>query len=316
MAKTIVQVVIPFTFVNEGEYRVTFDGKEAIIKVEYVPTHSVTDSIKGIVSEGKVTLKPDDPEGQVNISKITIEIPFMMQESFENDDRLERIKIECMAYLNRLRDVVRDCTQRYTMRSISANAVDLFNVETEDDDGKKRRMFLYADPSGHDFPIARYEEELVASRITAMLKDESPIPISRTLLLDAIHYFNTGRFQEAIIIANIVLDIEVEENIRRNLQNQQLPTVEIEKKIGHILDEGIEKALKRTYFNGLDDETRESDPVWKKFISIRNARTSIIHPHTKRNKNKQLEIKDSRALLTDIVQLIGWIATKKLDFTQ
>jgi hypothetical protein len=192
MGRTKVSLTIPFTFAAEGRYQVSFDKTIASIEVTYVPNDEALNEIMGIVSEGKRQLMPSDPEGMVNISKVIIEFPFEYSAADLGSEGLEkftRIKHLCVTYLNRLQEVIRYCTNRYWLRSLSPYHLNIYNIETYDDMGKGKQIFLLAPPSANFFPLSVREYREVESQISEMLMNEITVSLPDKLYLDALTFF-------------------------------------------------------------------------------------------------------------------------------
>ncbi len=149
-----VSLTIPFTLAAKGRYQVSIDNTIASIEVTYVQNDEALNKIMGIVSEGERQLMPSDPEGMMNISKVIIEFPFEYSSEELRSEGLEkytRIKDLCVAYLNRLQEVIRYCTNQYWLRSVSPSRLNIYNIEGDEDIEGGKQTSLFAPPSANFF---------------------------------------------------------------------------------------------------------------------------------------------------------------------
>lgn len=77
MPRTIVDIYLPWTFVDEGTYKVSLDRISAIMSIKYFPSQGRLAQVTGL-SAAITGLHPDDPHGIVNFSSIVIEIHFLV----------------------------------------------------------------------------------------------------------------------------------------------------------------------------------------------------------------------------------------------
>lgn len=77
MSRTIVEIYLPWTFADEGTYRVSLDNTLATVWIKYFPSKGRLGEVIGL-SAATNRLYPDDPFGIVNFSFIMIEIPFLL----------------------------------------------------------------------------------------------------------------------------------------------------------------------------------------------------------------------------------------------
>ena len=82
---------------------------------------------------------------------------------------------------------------------------------------------------GYLFPITTKPEEEVKETINEKLANESIIPIEEDLIMDSLQFYSYGQFAEAIIVANIALEVSIARKIFTDLINQGLPIEEAEK---------------------------------------------------------------------------------------
>ena len=279
----------------------------ADIEITYVQSNEVFDKIKGIVSMGKSELVPDDPEGTVNISKVVLELPF--QYSAPNDyenrnlDGSGPIKEICVSYLNRLRDVIRFCTLKYWIRRISLQHLIIYKIETYDDIGKGGELLIFIEPpSSVFFPLTTKENREVESQIFEMLLSEKEISLAETLYSDSLNFFHFFSFREEIITANIALEVFVWTHWFEKYVAEGKSIDEADKLVSNLFDGGLQKAIRKSYFSNLDENSRNKHEVWTKLQNVRNLRKNVIHPTT---KNPLPE--ETRQVLLDIPIITSWI---------
>ena len=307
MGKTVVSLIIPFTFASEGKYKVSINNSIADIEITYVQSNEVIDRIKGIVSVGKSALMPDDPEGVVNISKVVLELPFQYSlpndQANESSERSGPIKEVCVSSLNRLRDVIRFCTLKYWIRPISPQQLTIYNIETYDDNGKGRQLFIFFEsPSQSFFPLAIKENKDVDSQITEMLSNEKEISLAETLYFDSLNFFHFFSFREAIITANIALEVFVWSHWIEKFVAEGISIDKADKLVANLFDGGLQKAFKKKYFGSLNKEARSKHDIWIKLLHVRNVRKNVIHPHTSKPSPEK-----TRQVLLDIPIIISWM---------
>ena len=77
MERTIIHLVISFTFVSNGSYSIPLtNGKSIDITVAHATSGIATTGITGMKSHGNVQLVPDDPNGFMNVSDVKVVLPF------------------------------------------------------------------------------------------------------------------------------------------------------------------------------------------------------------------------------------------------
>jgi hypothetical protein len=71
LAKTIVKLIVPYTFSDEREYSIRLSGKVAIARIKHVKNSEGIEASKGIRFEGSPRMVPDDPLGAMYIGSIS-----------------------------------------------------------------------------------------------------------------------------------------------------------------------------------------------------------------------------------------------------
>ena len=114
--KTIIKLIVPFTFSDEKEYLVNLISKPAKIRISHFKNNDVIEKIKGIKYQGSPRMVPDDPEGIMYVSDIEIELlysPDDLADLRPDFDPVTLMRSICIEYLNRLIEVIRFTTRRY-----------------------------------------------------------------------------------------------------------------------------------------------------------------------------------------------------------
>jgi hypothetical protein len=309
MGETKVWLTIPFTFAYEGRYEVSIDKKIASIDISYVQNDEAVNQIMGIVAQGQRRLMPDDPEGMANISNVIIKFPFEYSDAYlgtEGPEKLTLIKHLCVKYLNRLREVIRYYTNRYWLRSLSPYHVNIYHLETYNDMRKGKQIYLLAPPSTNFLPLNVKEYSEVESLISEMLMNETPIMLPDKLYLDALNFFHFFSFAEAIISANVALEVFVWRHLFERFRSQGKNQDEAKTEVERIFEGKFHKVMKNQYFNNLNDESRKQDPIWKKLENVRNTRRTVVHPHT-----KIPSLEETKQVLLDINDIRIWVSKQR-----
>jgi hypothetical protein len=128
--KTIVKLIIPFTFSTGSDYQIKLQENDDLIKIsiKYIQYKGALIQEMGI----NVDLLKDDTERELNFSNITIEFPYRyninypicnpkygIQSRKDAAQEIERLKRDCITCLNRLIEVIRSKTSRYWLRFVS-----------------------------------------------------------------------------------------------------------------------------------------------------------------------------------------------------
>jgi hypothetical protein len=316
MRKTEIQLAIPFTFALEGKYHVSIDNMMAEIEISYVQNNEAMDSVRGIQTSGRARVMPDDPEGIMNISKVSIKLPYSMNNhnnNISNEPDKMQIGIPssiiemCVLYLNRIREVIRYCTHRYWIRAISPRHLNIYKIVELDDDGKEEMRILFNIPFGNIFPINIVNEADVSLQISEMLKKETRVLISGNLFFDSLSFFHSSLFAEAIIIVNIALETFLEEKLVNKFKSEGKTDEQATKIVGDLLDGSLHKVMKKTYFAHMDNMTRESHPIWLKFDEVRTKRKNVVHPYIKR-----FTADETKQILMDVLDIVKWITNHSI----
>lgn len=182
MSKTVVAFNMPVVFADEGIYEVSLNNKIAKITIELISNDENLSKIAGLKMSGAGRMVPD-PHGVANLSKVTIEIPYIVDTDEEQDANFQAgrglaysVKAHCVMYLNRLIAVIRYATIRAWVPFVSEHDIIHLTYIAEDDAGKKRAHMSSDFGSGLTFPLASIEQSQVQSRILEMALQETAVP--------------------------------------------------------------------------------------------------------------------------------------------
>ena len=303
--KTFVKLLIPFTFSDEKEYLVKLSGQIASIKIKHIKNSEGIEKIKNIIIHGNPKMVPDDPEGLMFFSEVEIEFPFSIQALSKeyNVDDVTLLTYICTNYLNRLSEVIRYFTHRYWIMPISENIIDIISIESEDENSRKPYMpFRFGYPQGHVFPMIIYNESDKQNIINKVLQEGQSLHLNENLILDSLHFFYSGRFSESIMIANIALEVCVDEFLMEKYLAEGNSYETALALVDKFFKGKFHQTMKKAFFNTMTDEERLNHKMWKKLESIRNIRRSVIHSYP-----KKADRNDAYNLLIDLIDLRIWI---------
>ena len=262
-----------------------------------------------LVSEGTVEMS-HDYHGVVNIFKIRVILPFVIDVSSGNADEPPALKKKCIPYLNRLREVVRYYTNKYWIAPVSEHDITYFRIlEEVNESGQKRRGFALIFDS-LVFPVQINEESGVMKHITDMLLRGLKPSTSMNLLLDSFNYFATGQFNEAVILANIGMEAFADEFITDVLRHKYSNQTELNKKVNDALSGKFHHVVRRNFFKDLSDAElrKKNDVIYLKFDSARKTRRSVMHARV-----KQIEESQSLQAISNVRDAIKYILDNKKD---
>jgi hypothetical protein len=254
-----VNLIVSFTFTSDGSYPIPLaDEKTANITIAHATSGIAATGIIGTTTQRNVQLLPDDPNCFMNISNISIELPFLIESSepglalsmMSNMDTrpdIQAIKKHCLACLNRLIDVVRYCTRRYWMRTLRGQDLFIYNITREKNGNAEGEQF-FSPPSGYNYPIQIIDEDSVKPGILEMLQKRTPLPLSLKLWLDGLSLYSSGRFNEAVINANISLEVFLDEYLSEKYKAAGKSDEEIEQLLAKDFKDGLHKLMRRQFF--------------------------------------------------------------------
>lgn len=308
MAKEIVEFTIAQSFADEGEYDVLLDNLTAKITIILVQNNSSLETVGGMITSGsgRVSLS-SDPFGIANVTKIKIEFPKIISPKLDEKQinpilTSLAVKQECIRYVNRLIEIIRIHTKKYWVRYISEQDIlGYISIQT-DDDGKSSETMAMDFGSGLSFPIQVLEQKAIHDKILSSLKINQKISYDNNLFLDAIGYYYTRRFNTAVTIMYVSLEVAISNYIFTKLSQKDISDNDIRKIMKKILSSRISKIVDTHLKEHTGKSLKENNELWEKFEKIRNVRKSVVHPYP-----KILDQQEAYDTLTGIQEILGWL---------
>ena len=304
MTSILVDLIIPFTFSDEGIYNIRLSGRTSEVKIEHIKNSEGIEKAKGIKIMGNPTTIPDDPSGLYHISKVEMKIPLLHGESLNDWLINERmVAFVCMKYLNRLTEVIRFATHRYWIRMISQRDIDIFSIKTDNGNGPQPSLFKLGFPEGYIFePLPIYEQSSRKNLIDKILTKGHRLQLSENLIFDALNNFFSGKFSEAVISINVSLEVFVEEFSTERYKAEGIDENVANRMVDELFDGKFHKTFRKAFFENTPDTKRVSHPIWIKFENARAKRKQVMHPHT-----KILTYEETHQVFLDVVSIRDWI---------
>lgn len=140
MVRTVVDLTVPFIFINEGSYPVLIkeiNSITSVVDVKHVRTSTGLSDVMGVdvsaPGASKIELT-NDSHGIMNITKIKIIFPYLIRPTKTKtlpDGRLEdlshdnhkNVQKECIKYLNHLIEIIRYKTGQFWIDYLSGQDV-------------------------------------------------------------------------------------------------------------------------------------------------------------------------------------------------
>lgn len=306
MERTIVELTVPFTFVADGEYLVSVDGRICVISIYTEQSHELAARIyPGVNLMGNVTSYPADYHGLFEISRVVMGFPYLIQPA-NGGWLFPSVEAQCITYLNRLIDVVKYLTQKYWLAPLSSRDLYVNNVETLPDNARPRRHSGIGEKSFNRFNLSITEQSQLKREIDQIVLKEKKIPFFNSTFLDSFNAFDTRRFNEAVILINSAFEGYVADFLISRLMKKGHSEEEAKKDI-----EGRFSRTKRTLhivmtsdFKEIVGKSLEEDDkdLWKKFEHARGKRKNAVHPYI-----SQLSEEDAVRVISNILEIIDWI---------
>lgn len=280
------------------------------MSVTYLPSEGRLALVTGL-SAARGTLHPDDPLGIVHFSSIMMEIPFLVNDpsdgfDFNSSDHSLQYYTDllelCLRYLNRLVYVVRFCTGRYWIKSISLDSLFLHEIIEENDDDKGRRQSSIYIPTGRPFEWNVREQSEVQVMVDELLSSGSRISISENLFLEALNYYYHSDLTQAVITANTSLEVFVMDDMIRYYVKTGKGREEALDHINKSYKTRFQPRFKKHYFGSQDVS---GEPIMKKVNDVRNARKLVVHPFLRTQTPEEV-----MRVLMDIREIKLWIGSK------
>jgi len=255
MQKTIVYLTLPFALLDDGTYNVSLDNKKAIIILKRENTVSRQGQMMGgqfMVPQGATMKMENDFYGLVDITRIKIELPFLIRSTTVRDkgdgtledishDNHNNVQKVCLNYLNRLIEVIRWHTRRFWIHNLAGSDVYLNKFDLFDHDGRNVGGQEHLQPilTLFNLPNNSENQSNKQNQIKSSLESDERIPVHDSLYLDALHDFSQGRFNKAVMIINTGLESATTEYLLQQLIKNGMPRDDAKKKIDKILSFGI-----------------------------------------------------------------------------
>jgi hypothetical protein len=318
MARTIVELTVPFTFVAGGSYRVTIDEKICVMSITIEQHHELANRVyPDIQFVGSITSFPADHHGLFEISRARMEFPYIIEpikvndivgegKVIERDSMFIAAEVECLAYLDRLIRVVKYTTNKYWLSPLSSRDFVINTIVTEPDEGTGKKYSGMDEKMINPFKLIVSEESQSKSIIDRFLLNEEEIPFYNDTFLDSFNAFDTRRFNEAVILINAAFEGFVayfligkliesgysEENARKEVQKR----FSREKRALHIV---MSSDFKEIVGKSLEEDNKD---LWDKFQYARNKRKNAVHPYI-----SQISESDASLTISNILMVINWI---------
>jgi hypothetical protein len=309
MSRTIVNFSLPFAAIDEGEYELKLGERLYRISITHIQNHcGLKELLEMGVEEGKVIVEYD-AYGIANYSRVEIQLPYLRE---DHDEQLINspsppsysLKKDCVVIFNRLIDVVRFETRLHWIPNINEKMIHRYRKRTFDDSDKRIEDVTNFDfGSGIHLSRPSCTQEDAKERIHERLKNGKAIPLHEQLYFDALRYFEEGRTNETVILANTSLEefviaylyTKAFTKFGRDGAEEVLNEIEGAKKFGKILT----THLKKTQNISLD----ENSDLWQKYNFMRRMRKQAVHPYT-----RQISVTDAGNVVSYAYEIGDWIS--------
>ncbi len=223
------------------------------------------------------------------------------------DPTYGEIKKHSLTCLNRLIDVIRYCTRRYWIRTLREQDLFIYKITREKNRNEEDEQ-VFSPPSGHTYPIQIFDENNVKPCISEMLQKRISLPLSLKLWLDGLSLYSSGRFNEAIINANISFEVFLDEYLSEQYKAAGKSDKEIEQLLAKDFKDGLHKLTRRQFFANQSHEEliNNRDPIYLKFDNLRIKRTNAIH-HRMRNVTMQ----EALQVLRESNDVVMWVMSRR-----
>ncbi len=326
MVKTIAHLTLPFALLDDGVFEVSIDGKTAKITTVRENTVSRQQQMMGmafVAPQGVTLTMENDFYGLVNITRVRIELPYLIRPTKTRDlgnGRLEdlshdnhiNVQKDCILYLNRLIEVVRWYTRRYWIHNLSGSDVYLNNFDLFDDAGNNVGGQIHGQPihTLFNLPNLVVSQSAIQNEIDASLKSEERVPVHDTLYLDALHDFSQGRFNKAVMVINTALESATTEYLLQKLIKNGVSREDAKKKIDSFISFGKKRNKKSGFHKVLTEDFKEvtgrsledETVLWKGFNDARLKRKTTLHPYV-----GKLSESVAREAIINILKVMNWV---------
>jgi hypothetical protein len=306
MDRTIVELTVPFTFIEGGEYLVSLGGNICVISIYTEQSHELATRIyRGIQFMGDVTSYSADHHGLFEISRVVLGFPYLIQ-SINGEQLFTSAEVECVTYLNRLLDVLKYLTNKYWLAPLSSRDLYFDNIETISDVGERRIHRGMGPKSFNPFNLPMTEQLHLKREIDQILLKEKKLPFFNSTFLDSFNAFDTRRFNEAVILINTAFEGYVPDFLISKLLRKGCSEEDARKDVGRRFS-GQKRTLHKVLTTGFKEivgKSQEDDDknLWQKFEDVREKRKSAVHPYI-----SQLNEEDAINVISNILEIINWI---------
>jgi hypothetical protein len=136
-----------------------------------------------------------------------------------------------------------------------------------------------------------------------MLQKRTPLPLSLKLWLDGLSLYSSGRFNEAVINANISFEVFLDEYLSEKYKAARKSDEEIEQLLAKDFKDGMHKLMRRQFFAGQSHEDLiNRDPTYLKFDNFRKKRTNAIH-----NRMRNITMPEALQVLRESNDVVKWV---------
>ncbi len=181
MGETTLSFYLPFEIVDDGEYQVSIEGREASLNIKREQRcNEDFEKLSGFAVEGtgSVTITRD-PWGISGFTRVVVRIPRYVP--------FEECRLEAQRYLNRLIQVWRFFTRYHWLPYVADDAILSFERSIQEAKRKSEAIFGFGVFNKFFYPSRTIEPNRVIASIRAGLSDELRIlPSSMHQLLDKV----------------------------------------------------------------------------------------------------------------------------------
>jgi hypothetical protein len=193
------------------------------------------------------------------------------------------------------------------MRTLREQDLFIYKI-TREKNGREEDELFFSPPSGYNYPIQIIDEDNVKPSILEMLQKRTPLPLSLKLWLDGLSLYSSGRFNEAVINANISFEVFLDEYLSEKYKAAGKSDEEIEQLLAKDFKDGLHRLMRRQFFadrshNELMDNR---DPIYLKFDNFRNKRTNAIH-----HRMRHIPMPEALQVLTESYDVVIWVMGRR-----
>ena len=297
MGETTLSFYLPFEIVDDGEYQVSIEGREASLNIKREQRcNEDFEKLSGFAVEGtgSVTITRD-PWGISGFTRVVVRIPRYVP--------FEECRLEAQRYLNRLIQVWRFFTRYHWLPYVADDAILSFERSIQEAKRKSEAIFGFGVFNKFFYPSRTIEPNRVIASIRAGLSDELRIPIHEELRLTARDHFDKGQFNLAVIEMNIAFESLTAEILRSRLKETGLSDRDVEKRMDRYLPSSMHQLLDKVLKEVDGRSLRTESHLWKKFERARLVRKNSVHPYI-----RDLQAGEAAEALFALEEIMQWLA--------